>query len=94
MQIEVAVIGALVGFIISYFGFMRNRDKDVKKEATEKAVTDTKLNHIIVGVDSIKLDIKDGNNKFDDLSKNVIRIEEVAKSAHKRLDKMDKECVK
>lgn len=94
MQIEVGVIGALVGFIISYFGFMRNRDKDVKKDAAEVAVTNTKLDHIGSGVDSIRIDMKANDKRLEKLSEQVIRVDESAKSAHKRIDKIDKECVR
>lgn len=89
MQIEFGVIGALFGFLITYFGFMRNRDKDVKKEATESAVMSVNLDHIKTGVDSIVVDMKVRDKQFDEMSKEVVRIDESAKSAHKRIDKLD-----
>ena len=91
MQMEVGVIGALVGFLISYFGFMRSRDKDVKKDATEKAETSTKLNHIGSGVDSIRVKMEVSELRMSELSGNVIRVEESAKQAHKRIDGLEKE---
>ena len=94
MQIEVGVIGALVGFIISYFGFMRNRDKDVKKDAANDAVISEKLNHIGSGVDSIRVDMKVSERRVTEISEQLIRTDEIAKSAHKRIDGIEKECQK
>lgn len=94
MQIEFTVIGALFGFLISYFSFMRSRDKEVKKEASEVAVTNTKLDHIGSGVDSIRIDMKANDKRLEKLSEQIIRVDESAKSAHKRIDKIDKECQK
>jgi len=94
MQIEIAVIGALFGFLISYFSFMRSRDKEVKKEATNDAVIGEKLNHIGSGVDSIRVDLKVSERRITEISEQLIRTDESAKSAHKRIDKIDKECDK
>ena len=94
MQIEIAVIGALFGFLISYFSFMRSRDKEVKKEATHDAIIGEKRNNIGSGVDEIRIDMKANDKRLEKLSEQVIRVDESAKSAHKRLDKIDKECVK
>jgi len=92
MQIELAVIGALFGFLISYFSFMRSRDKEVKKEATDTAVTNTKLDHIGSGVNSIQVDMKVSDRRITEISEQLIRTDESAKSAHKRIDKINKEC--
>ncbi|MEK3887442.1 hypothetical protein [Bacillus sp. FSL K6-3431] len=88
MQIEVGVIGALVGFLISYISFMRNRDKDVKNDAAATAITNTKLDHIGSGVESIRVDMKVNDKRFEKLSEQIIRVDESAKSAHKRIDSM------
>lgn len=45
------------------------------------------------GVDSIRIDMKANDKRLEKLSEQVIRVEESAKSAHKRIDKIDKECV-
>ncbi|MEZ7170768.1 hypothetical protein [Sporosarcina sp. OR05] len=91
MNIEIGVIGALFGFLISYFSFLRSRDKDVKKEATEKVVTNTKLDHIGAGVNSIQVKMEVKDERMTALTEKVIRIDESAKSAHKRIDKIERD---
>lgn len=92
MQIELGIAIAIGSFVIGYFTFRANRDKDVKKDAADAAVTNTKLDHIGSGVDSIRIDMKANDKRLEKLSEQVIRVEESAKSAHKRIDKIDKEC--
>lgn len=88
MQIEIGVIGALAGFLISYFGFIRNRDKDVKKDATESAVMTTKLDHISSGVDSIRVDMKVSERRVEEIKERVTRVEESSKQAHLRINQL------
>ncbi|MEJ9231587.1 hypothetical protein LAV79_19360 [Peribacillus butanolivorans] len=46
MTIEIGVIIATASFIIGFFTFNRNRDKDVKSDATESVIIRTKLDNI------------------------------------------------
>lgn len=89
----VAVIASLctmVGAFIGILTFSRNRDKDVKNDASKSAVVEAKLDNISSGIDSIRIDIKANERRVSELSERVIRIEESSKQAHKRLDKLDK----
>jgi peptidoglycan hydrolase CwlO-like protein len=79
------ILGALIGFLT----FNRNRDKDVRSDASESAVIKTKLDNISSGIDSIRIDIKANERRLTELSEKVIRIEESSKQAHKRLDKLE-----
>ena len=86
-----AVFGALgtfVGFLISVSTFTRNRDKDVKKDAAEQAIVNTKLDSISNGVDSLRVDFKVEQQARAELTERVTRVEESAKQAHKRIDKI------
>ncbi|WP_249659738.1 hypothetical protein [Lysinibacillus fusiformis] len=81
----VALIGILctvLGAFIGVLTYNRNRDKDVKNDASDSAVIRTKLENINAGVESIRIDIKAQEMR-------VIRVEESSKQAHKRLDKME-----
>lgn len=82
----VGLICTVIGLIIGLFTFNRNRDKDVRSDASESAVIRTKLDNISSGIDSIRIDIKANERRVSELSERVIRIEESAKSAHKRID--------
>ncbi len=47
------------------------------------------MDYIARGVDDIKLDLKDQARKIESQNERLIRVEESAKSAHKRLDKVE-----
>lgn len=92
MEGQIAVIGALctlLGTVIGFLGFSRNRDKDVRSDASKNAVIETKLDNISSGIDSIRIDIKANEQRTSELSERVIRVEESTKQAHKRIDKFD-----
>ncbi|MEK4715324.1 hypothetical protein [Sporosarcina sp. FSL K6-5500] len=89
MSLEIGVIGAIIGMLIGYFTFQRNRDKEIRSNASEDAVVRTKLDHISVGVHSIQLDLDKSSMRMSEVSDRVIRVEESAKQAHKRIDKID-----
>lgn len=89
ITIVIGVVGTLFGMIIGYFTFTRNRDRDVRSDGAESAVVATKLDAIGRGVESIQVDIKANERRVSDLSERVIRVEESAKQAHKRIDGID-----
>lgn len=91
----VAVIGlacTLFGALLAFLSFNRGRDKDVKddasKEASKNAVIETKLDNIGQAVDSIRIDFKASEQRWNTLSEKVIRIDESTKQAHKRIDEI------
>ncbi len=86
LSIVIGVVGTLFGMIIGCFTFTRNRDRDVRSDGAESAVVATKLDAIGRGVESIQVDIKANERRVSDLSERVIRVEESAKQAHKRID--------
>lgn len=90
MTIQIGVVIAIASFLIGFLTFSRNRDKDVKKDATESAIIRTKLDNIGQSVDSIRIDFKASDQRWTALSERVIRNEESTKQAHKRLDKLEK----
>jgi peptidoglycan hydrolase CwlO-like protein len=82
-------ICAILTFVVGLLTFSRNRDKDVKNDASESAVIKTKLDNISSGIDSIRIDIKANERRVSELSERVIRVEESSKQAHKRIDKFE-----
>lgn len=84
-------IGTFIGFIITIATFARNRDKDVRSGAAEQAIINTKLDTINGGVESLRVDFKVEQKERAVLSERVTRVEESARSAHKRIDEMANE---
>lgn len=90
-DISVALLCSLLGAAISYLTFQKNNKKDIKTETREEAETKAKLDYIVAAVDEIRLDNKARDREIKDLRERVIIIESSTKSAHKRIDKWEKE---
>ena len=87
----IALVCTIIGAVIGIFTFTRNRDKDVKTDASESAVIRTKLDAINLGVESIRIDMKVEQKERMNLSERVVRVEESNKQAHKRIDFIENE---
>lgn len=89
IQFGISILCTIIGLLIGFLTFNRNRDKDVKSDASHSAVIQTKLENIDQGVKSIQIDIKANERRTNELAERVIRVEESSKQAHKRLDKFE-----
>ncbi|MBP3931794.1 MAG: hypothetical protein J6D47_19780 [Peptostreptococcaceae bacterium] len=87
--VSIALACTMLGSLISYLTFQRNKNKDIRAETTEDAYTKAKLDYISKGVDDIRLDIKAQDRKIEDMNDRLIRTEESVKQAHKRLDERE-----
>ena len=84
--IIIGLLCTLFGSVIGFLTFTRNRDKDVKTDASRNAVIETKLDNINQSVNTIALDLKTTELRWINTDKEVARIDESVKSAHKRID--------
>ena len=89
----IGIMGTLAGIMFSYIAYQRARRKEVKEDTKEDTKSHTelkaKLDYIGRGIDEIRIDMKAQENRVTDLVGAVIRVEEIAKSAHKRIDTME-----
>lgn len=92
MQIEIGILIAVGSFLIGYIVFMRNRDKDLHSKAKAEAEVSVKLDHIGSNVESIRRDTKATGQQMDKIQNQLIRVDESAKQAHKRIDEIGKGC--
>lgn len=89
---EFAILGAVstvFGMVISYFTFMRGRDKNIRSDATKDAKVSTKLDYISSGVDDMRIDLRANQKEMGRMNEQLIRVDESTKSAHKRIDKLE-----
>lgn len=99
LNILIGLICTILGIILSYLAFRRNErndiKSDVKDDTKDKVQLNTKIDILLTNNTEIKGEIKDINNKFDkfkdDFGERLTRVEESTKSAHKRLDILEKE---
>ncbi len=80
-------IGGLVFGIITA---VRNKKTDDTKEAKEDGIILTELGYIKSGVDDIKQKQREQERQNIDFVKHLTAVEESAKQAHKRIDKLEK----
>ncbi len=84
-------VGTLIGVLVTYLTFVKGRDREIQKEATEKANMSTQLQSIGKGVNEIKEKVNVNEDKMDRMNEKLIRIDESTKSAHKRIDNIVKQ---
>jgi phage shock protein A len=91
MNIEIGILCTLLGATLGYLNFKRIKEKDEKEEGKNEGITALKLDYISKGVDDIRLDLKAADRKIEDVNTRLIKVEESAKSAHHRIDGLEKE---
>lgn len=86
------IIGAactIIGAVLSYAAFARNRSKDDTAAGQQSGTLLTEIGYIKSGVD----DIKHKQDKQDDqyllMSERVTAVEQSAKQAHHRIDRLE-----
>lgn len=93
-NISIALVFTILGGIISYATFYMNSKKNVKQETKEGVATttkiDTKLDIISKNVDEIRLDNKDISKSLHSLAERVSAVEQSTKSAHHRIDNLER----
>ena len=67
LEVMIGISSTIFGIAIGFLTFNRNRDKDVKSDATESAVVRTKLDSIGQGVESTRIDMKANDMRVSDL---------------------------
>lgn len=90
MNIEVTVICTIVGAIIGYMSYQKKNQKDIETDAAQKTLLATKLDYISKGVDDIRLDFKAQAREIQDIKMTIVKLKESIKSAHHRLDSLEK----
>ena len=89
MAVDIPILVGIGGLLFAIFGYVLNRDRDKKNNATSEAEMKVTLAHISRGVDDIKLDVKTNKEQMNAFARDLVRVDEVAKSAHKRIDKLE-----
>lgn len=84
-------VGTLFGVIITYLTFVKGRDKEIRTEAMRDATIETQLKNISGGVKEISDSVKSTDEKVNRMHNDIVRLEESAKSAHKRIDNLVKQ---
>lgn len=90
MNIELSIIFGAIGTLVGVFGAIAAFKKSNKEEGMQDAETKATLNYISKGVDDIRIDMRAQASKLDSFNERLIRVEESAKQAHKRINNIEK----
>ena len=91
-DVTIGVIGSVVGVIGSILGILgayNYAKNNTKEEVQCNTRLADKLDYLKTGIDDIKLDNKDMGRQLISINDRLIVVEESAKSAHKRIDKIE-----
>ncbi|MFJ6268065.1 hypothetical protein [Lysinibacillus xylanilyticus] len=89
MNIEMSLLFGAIGALLGVIGVIVTMKKDSKNQGAVEASISSKVDYIARGVDDIRLDLKDQARKIEAHNERLVRVEESAKQAHKRIDKVE-----
>jgi len=94
VEAAVALIISACSFAFALFSgtvnLKRNQKADDQKDATQMTTVIVKLENISTGITEIKSEMASMKNDVKDLNIRLIKVEESAKQAHHRLDRIEK----
>ena len=96
MTIETALLISVVSVAFGLYQgistMKRNQRSDDKSDASQLTTVIVKLENIGTGITEIKNEMNNVKNDLREDHERLVKIEEVAKSAHKRIDTCEKHC--
>ncbi len=82
----IGVTGTISGIILGYLGYRIGLKKDYYEQGSEATGIRKDIEYIIVAIDRVSKELTTLTICVNGLIERVIRVEESAKSAHKRID--------
>lgn len=96
MTVEVALLISGVSLAFALYqgitNMKRNRTQDDKQDASQLTTVIVKLENIGEGVNEIKSDMKGVKEDVVELRERIVAVEQSAKSAHHRVDLLERVC--
>jgi hypothetical protein len=89
-ELSIPLLCTIIGALLGIVGYIKTSKKDTKEEAGNAVRVEAKLDYVAKGVDDIRLDMKDHSRQIKDISERLTRVEESTKSAHHRIDGIEK----
>jgi peptidoglycan hydrolase CwlO-like protein len=86
----ITLVLSFCALLFTALSFRRTQNQDTTASATERATMTADVKYIRQSIDEIKLDNRAIKKDLDDLKTKVATVDASAKSAHKRIDDMQK----
>ena len=84
-----ALIGTILGIVLSYVAFLRNTKRDSNDEGRETGQVLTELGYIKGGIDDLKQEQRRQQETNIELITRLTSVEASARQAHKRIDRLE-----
>lgn len=81
---------SLLSLLVAVVVLVKNSRKDTRGDAKREALTEAKLDGISNGVTEIRVDLRSMREELRDHGQRIATVEGSAKSAHHRLDDLEK----
>ena len=88
-SITIALVFTIIGGLISFATFSRNKAKDDKSEGRQDGQMLTELGYIKSGIDDIKSEQREQRRINTETATKLASVEASAKQAHLRLDRIE-----
>lgn len=85
----VTIVVGLSGLVLGWMGKAKVSQTEAKQDGKTDGALQSDVEYIKRGVDDIRVDLRLHGQRVDGLAERVTRVEESAKQAHKRLDKIE-----
>lgn len=80
-----AVITGISGIVLGWIG----RSRTIRQDGAQDGELRAGVNYIRQAVDDLRYEIRAAGQRYDLLAERVTRVEESAKQAHKRVDRLE-----
>lgn len=84
-----SVLAAVSGVALGWAGRAKAAKREAEESAEAEAVQRADVEYIKRGVDDMKVEQKLQGQRFEAFSERLTRVEESAKQAHKRIDRLE-----
>lgn len=81
----IAAVAAISGIVLGWLG----RSRTIREDGAEDGELRASVKYIRDGVDDLRVEIRAQGQRYDMLAERVTRVEESAKQAHKRIDRLE-----
>ncbi len=85
-------IFGMASICVGILGFLIGRFKEAKEQGKKEGSTDVELTTVRQGNAQILVKLDKMDSKMDNYQERLIRVEESTKSAHKRIDNLERGC--
>lgn len=87
ISVMISIAAGLSGIVLGWLG----RSRAVRQDGAEDGELRASVKYIRDGVDDLRVEIRSQGQRYDMLAERVTRVEESAKQAHRRIDRIENE---